>query len=851
MTALAFLFVLPFSVSAQRVEESRIVHSAISIQDENVVGVSFDIENEREEPEEMRYGIRIVREMNGVKAIVDEQSNPQTITVFGHSSSHQDFLYAVPKGLDGNFDIVVAMENTDGVPFGSVVVGQVAFTATGIWIDQDSCFLKVSGEDIASRHKLSGGAVVSTDQDLVLSCSVKNYGIESVPAIPIFTTHFRTLYGDVVKGVTGGSAPTVSVAPGKRKIIEFSLPKASDPQNYVTEVVLVSSQGKTNAVSAHYAVKGESASITGLSSDKTSYRSGDTASVSFLWESSADRISPSAVAAVATLVDGVSDAHCGSETVPLAASGGRQEVFVPIGSDCENPRLTLVLRSVSGADLATRVTDFHSNAAAEEAYGPESASGKYSLRDMVFLLALIPVIAVIGLILIRRKRGFVSRDAFRVMIFAVFFSFGAFFGPQSAEGGYCTGSGAATQWCFTAGACSPCPMPGSLCTAANCQALMQTTSLSSGSWFVASGGSTTITWGSANAASCTLNGSPVATSGSMSTGVLSNPNTYPISVGYWFSCAPIPFYGSTGTNRSVSITIQPGTPPASCTLPWGGTLSSGSSVTAYQSPSGTTCYSQPRTCSNGSLSGSYQYGSCVTTPPASCTLPWGGTLSSGSSVTAYQSPSGTTCYSQPRTCSNGSLSGSYQYGSCVTTPPPPPPPPNQVPTASISLPAGNPTTDLGDSVSFSGFGNDPDGFISSYQWREGNCFTGTPLSVANSFSTSALTVGVHDIYFRVRDNAGAWSTNCPSRTVTVNPAACVPTYSYVCAQTGGNCAAATCGQTLATAPDCVKINSCGGQSSVLPSECVSNGVACSGGSVVCPACPPANTGNWREVTPGQ
>lgn len=100
-------------------------------------------------------------------------------------------------------------------------------------------------------------------------------------------------------------------------------------------------------------------------------------------------------------------------------------------------------------------------------------------------------------------------------------------------------------------------------------------------------------------------------------------------------------------------------------------------------------------------------------------------------------------------------------------------------------------------------------------------------------------------------NSASVSSGVRTATVTVTAAACVPTYSYVCLQTGGNCTAATCGQTLATAPDCVKINSCGGQSSVLPSECVSNGVACSGGSVACPACPPSSTGNWMEVMPGQ
>lgn len=177
---------------------------------------------------------------------------------------------------------------------------------------------------------------------------------------------------------------------------------------------------------------------------------------------------------------------------------------------------------------------------------------------------------------------------------------------------------------------------------------------------------------------------------------------------------------------------------------------------------------------------------------------------------------------------------------------------NQVPIAAISAPAVNQSITQGQSITFTGSGTDTDGSISAYRWMDGNCTTGTLLNSTSSFGTSTLSLGAHTVYFSVQDNSGAWSTNCPSRTITVN-AACVPTYSYTCVQTGGSCTTATCGQTLATTPDCVKLTTdCGGsQTSVLPSECVSNGVSCSNGSVTCPACPQSNTGNWREVTPGQ
>jgi parallel beta-helix repeat protein len=68
-----------------------------------------------------------------------------------------------------------------------------------------------------------------------------------------------------------------------------------------------------------------------------------------------------------------------------------------------------------------------------------------------------------------------------------------------------------------------------------------------------------------------------------------------------------------------SFTVVTGT-GGDCTLPWGGTVPNGGTVTAYQSSSvtcGNSCTSETRTCTNGTLSGSYTNSSC--TPPTGCT----------------------------------------------------------------------------------------------------------------------------------------------------------------------------------------------------------------------------------------
>jgi len=100
------------------------------------------------------------------------------------------------------------------------------------------------------------------------------------------------------------------------------------------------------------------------------------------------------------------------------------------------------------------------------------------------------------------------------------------------------------------------------------------------------------------------------------------------------------------------------------------------------------------------------------------------------------------------------------------------PPSNQPPTAYIDSISPNPAQQ-GQSVSFSGHGNDPDGSVVAYEWR--SSIDGF-LSNSSSFSTSSLSVGTHTISFRVQDNDGAWSSTVTA-TLTINSPSAPPAVS--------------------------------------------------------------------------
>ena len=91
------------------------------------------------------------------------------------------------------------------------------------------------------------------------------------------------------------------------------------------------------------------------------------------------------------------------------------------------------------------------------------------------------------------------------------------------------------------------------------------------------------------------------------------------------------------------------------------------------------------------------------------------------------------------------------------------------PTGTITSPTSNVTITAGQSVSFSGTGNDPDGSISSYSWT----FPGGSPSTSSLASPGNVTyaaAGTFTATLTVTDNANLSDPNPPTRTITVNPA---------------------------------------------------------------------------------
>src|ERR1700730_1240571 len=93
---------------------------------------------------------------------------------------------------------------------------------------------------------------------------------------------------------------------------------------------------------------------------------------------------------------------------------------------------------------------------------------------------------------------------------------------------------------------------------------------------------------------------------------------------------------------------------------------------------------------------------------------------------------------------------------------------DEPPTGTITSPASNVTITAGQSVSYSGTGNDPDGTIAGYSWS----FPGGSLgssNLANPGSVIYNTAATSITSFTVTDSVGLTDPRPPTRTITVLP----------------------------------------------------------------------------------
>jgi hypothetical protein len=740
----------PVTVSTKVVARVNLYNAKIISQQEGFFELSFDVANSGDVQPGLNYKVQLIKK-DGEKGIVwDEKKYPDEISLDALGLISRQVEYKVPEYFKGDYEIWIVLENASGMMLSKIKSGNISLDGNEqfVEVNPSSCYLMIEGSD--TKFLLRQGIDVKENENITGYCKIVNHFSNDLVLTPYVENHYRETSGPLV-GSAMINQSSISIGAGETREISFPIPKAEDPQAY-DAVVQFNSEGKavSNQVSFHYVLRGESATIQNFRLDKNYYLEGENAQATLDWSPSAESFFGARFGTnksqknimVQMSIKDEKDVQCADVWEnKVGISESQLQIAVPIKENCINPKVEVILKSLSGKVLDSEVYNIKSKDFEEKIRqtkeGEVENIKKLGTKETATRSAAIIVLALALILLILnrtwhliQKRMLTKKYFFFVFLFSVF-SLSSF---VSAERARADSLNVEFTWqqllCLDSEYCM-----GGADELKNCNCYK---------YCIIGGCSSSTGCGHFDEGGEVLD---CASKESNTTGVsynvyLENPA------------------GLDSLNQPVYN--PPGNPFSTITA--SGDFYSGSCLNQYML--GTRTYR---------LNANQQSIPLNKTLFNSGTVPFANrfnefTPSGSQNFTAEATPGTYTMlfraffqgYIKNNTYAPPNLANStYPFTYRV----------NDVPIAAIN-PSGNINVINGQSQSFSGAGSTENtGVIDTYEWHQGNC-AGAVLSSSSNplFNKTFSGVGTTSVIsLRVRDQYGLWSTNCPSTTVTVVP----------------------------------------------------------------------------------
>lgn len=399
-----FSFILATGVSAVGTTKSTskaIVIAQVNVGDAkivsqkgNVLNISFNITNRDGVQSGVRYGVKLIQKTTKSQILVDEYIYPEVLSIGANSTIEKNITYTAPANLDGAYTALVLVKNYSGLPLGTGFLGEIKLVSSvdTVKILPETCSTSTSADKNVSSTPINRGISVSPKENILLTCTVINNSKESVSSVPLYETHYRSLYGDIAEHQGGDSTPILFKA-GEKKSVSLTLPKATIPQFYSVKVSFKSGKVYSNSVVVNYSLSGLSATIQNFSLDKNSYKINETANISFFWTASSNvKESLSAIALEAKITD-KRQKECIVPVNQLLANTGLVKIPVSIIRDCDSPQVSIALKDASGNILDQKQLSFEST---------EKLPAKFADKNGI-IIAIIGILVVAGIVIYFRN----------------------------------------------------------------------------------------------------------------------------------------------------------------------------------------------------------------------------------------------------------------------------------------------------------------------------------------------------------------------------------------------------------------------------------------------------------------
>lgn len=380
-----------------------IYDAKITSQNGNQINISFNLDNGQGVQSGIKYSVSLIKENGGSQVEMDEFIYPEVLSLSSNSSIKKEISYIAPSNISGDYTLMVKAKSPSGLPLGLGIAGKVKLTSTvtGIMINTDTCNLTVVGEKGSPKYNLVQGVDIAANENLVLTCSAINSSKADISASPSYETFLRSVYGEQVLQ-DGGDIASISFKAGEKKNFSLTLPKAQKPQSYDIKVALKTGDVISNFVTAHYVLRGLSATIQNFSLDKDSYNKDDVANMSFMWSTSAEnfpnsRLGETTVHPAITMTVSVLDDKNKECITPInqviaeGAKDGKVDLTAPITANCQNPQATITLKDPSGNILDQKFVSFETKTDKQD-----NAKSPGSSKTILIVFGILVVLGLAG-----------------------------------------------------------------------------------------------------------------------------------------------------------------------------------------------------------------------------------------------------------------------------------------------------------------------------------------------------------------------------------------------------------------------------------------------------------------------
>ncbi|MDD3662711.1 MAG: hypothetical protein PHT84_02500 [Candidatus Pacebacteria bacterium] len=412
------------------------IHDIEIDQKDNVLDISFNISNGEGVQTGVMYGVKLIKETDQGQFVVDEKVYDEKLTLGENVLIEKNITYVAPSSLDGEYSVLLVAKNESSFVFGMSFAGKINLVSSekGIEILPESCSLFIDKAPFDRGYDLSRGVDVSKEESLILKCDISNKTDGDIVANPVFETHYRTVYGEIVPHSDVLNNP-ITLSQGENKDVLIYLPKALKPQSYDVKVSLEYENGNSNSIITHYVLQGASATIQNLSLDKDYYEKGETAKIFLSWFPSADSFPGSRIGEGSSISDVSMKAkitnknglNCTSpliESLSMEHNTMKNEFNVPITKSCINPEVSLSLVDGKGNILDEKTFKVETTTKAEE-------------PNLIFPIVLIIIALILILYFLGKKKNLsVSNTQINSFFLILVFAFSSLIIPLVKTSAY-------------------------------------------------------------------------------------------------------------------------------------------------------------------------------------------------------------------------------------------------------------------------------------------------------------------------------------------------------------------------------------------------------------------------------